>query len=292
MTIRQLRTLVKRACDRLTQRVILRALAGGWVALALACAIQPSVGDVAHPSWDTDGDNISVAVELWPANARYQFDTARNDPNPSVANGFPGSGTLTGGINFPDVDPGVGVYEFRPNPPGSAYYDPAYDQPDSNDWGTLALINTIEATGRDWTDLDPLDSTCYYYNYLYDSLPAAARFGIGDMSKFGGGVWLHTYDGGHRHYDHQNGLDVDVRYLRLDALSDPLSLRDDSAAVANGGASRYDRWSTIDLFQCFIHTRNIELVYADSSLLGFWIAGVLVNDESHYDHFHVQIHQP
>ena len=262
----------------------------GCIAVAFACAV-PAENDVGHPRWDPDGDSISTAVELWPVNSRYGFDTARFDANPSIANGFPWNGTLTGGINFPDVDPGVGVYEFRPNPVGTADYDPLYDEPDSNDWGTLALINTIEATGRAWSEVDPTDSTCYYNWYLFDSLPAAARFGIGDMSKFGGGPWQHSYNGELRHAQHQNGLEVDIRYLRLDARSDPFSLRDDSIVVASGGRSNYDFYATLDLINCIIKAGSVDSIYADSSLLRFW-GGPLSNHPDHYTHFHVLIRHP
>jgi hypothetical protein len=163
-----------------------------------ACAGSAD-SDVGQPRWDADGDGISTAVETWPANSRYNFDTTHADPNPSTSYGFPWNGTLTNGINFPDTDPGVGVYEFRPNPVGSGGYDSRYDVPDSNDWGTLKLINLIEATGRKWVDQNPPTDVCYFYELQNDSSFAAAHFGVGDMSKFGGGEWLHSYDGTPRH---------------------------------------------------------------------------------------------
>ena len=45
--------------------------------------------------------------------------------------------------------------------------------------------------------------------------PEAPRVGIGDLSRPNGGVFDERF-GGRGHASHQNGLDVDVYYPRLD----------------------------------------------------------------------------
>src|SRR5256885_874419 len=129
--------------------------------------------------WDRDGDSLSTSVEVDSVNVRlYHFDTTRVDANPSIAHGTRSSGTLSGGIHLPDA--GFGYYH---------YY--GTDPLNTDDWGTLALVNTIEGAARCWT-------------------PRTRRnYRPGDMSLINGGTFS-------PHVDHQNGLDVDVRYVRND----------------------------------------------------------------------------
>jgi len=227
------------------------------------------------PRWDSDCDNITTATELHAPNLRYHFDTAQYDPDPSFPNGSLANGSITNAINLAQED---GFYQYRP---GS---DPIWDHPDSNDWGTLKLLRVVQSTGRGWKDFDPASSDCYYYEQLHNSY-AAAQFGVGDLSKFGGGYWQNS-DYSERHAQHQNGLEVDIRFLRLDAQNLPFDLKADSAVVAGGGSSNYDLYGTIDLINCFLNTGWVDSIYLDSALVGFWGAH-LSNHADHYNHFHV-----
>jgi|SRR2546426_405776 len=259
------------------------ATIGALACYAGACASDLQ-SDTTCPQWDLDCDGLSNAVERDPENASlYHFDLTTPDVNPSAAHGVPNNGYLSGSLDLPDIE--GGFYTYRPDA------DPVFDQPDSNDWGTLALINMIEATARGWVDHDPRTADCYAASSQNDSAPPSLRFGVGDMSKFSGGAWYHSYDTELRHHDHQNGLDVDVRYLRLDHQNTPLDLQVDSA----NGFPNYDFWGTLDLVNCFIATGSVQRIYADSSLVGFWNAqgsDILVNDPSHYNHFHVTVIYP
>jgi hypothetical protein len=261
-------------------------VSGGFAtAVLIGCSVDASSGNRCS-WWDTDCDNISNAVEKEPANAEYQFDTLQANPDPSMALGQPNSGgSLTGGLNYPDDN--AGTYEFRPNPPGYQYFDARYDQPDSNDWGTGSLINAIEFVGR---ERDPvLSSTpdCYDRSVAAQRTPAT-RFAVGDMSKRGGGAWYHSYDGATRHGSHQNGRDVDIRYLRVDRNEMPLDI--------SLSPSSYDTAGTLDLMECFVWSLRIDLIYVDSASLGFWNPSgqnrPLVHLSGHKSHFHVRILQP
>jgi len=248
-------------------------------AYAGSCQAGSQVAIDRCPRWDTDCDSISNAVEIDPPNSMYHFDTTRKDANPSIAFGAPDNGSLAGGLNLPEYN--EGYYQYRPSS------DPRWDgylgsMPDSNDWGTLAAINAIEATARAWVDPVPTTNICSRYSSEYGGTPRSHQFDIGDISKLGGGPWLNS-DGRTRHKSHQNGLDIDVRYPRKDGQNLPLDVRTDPA--------HYDTSSTADLMTCFINKSNVDLIFADSASIGIW-GGALVNDTGHHTHFHVRIHHP
>lgn len=258
-------------------RLVFAFLALLVAALQFAGSCQFDSGAVADkcPIWDSDCDSISTAVEINPANAAYHFDTTVKDLNPSLAVGSWTNGQLTGGLNLPDVNGGYFHYF-----PGS---DPRWDVVDSNDWGTLALINAIEATARDWIDFSEENRVC---NQFTNFITRAPKFDVGDMSKRGGGYWSDS-NGQQRHAGHQNGLEVDVRYVRKDKANSPLDIRANPAA--------YDTNATFDLMSCFVADAQVNVIYVDSASVGFWNASgvsILVNDTTHNTHFHVQLKQP
>ena len=248
-----------------------------------ACQFQGDQTVIDHcPIHDYDCDSISNAVQLHPPNAQYHFNPAAYDANPSVGRGFFDSGTLDSGLNLPDVN--LGYYQFLPCATRSGC-DPRWDRPDSNDWGILALVNEIEGTSRQWTDPFPATDACSRYTCTFcNDRPVRARqFGTGDMSKYGGGYWLDS-DGFERHSWHQNGTEVDVRYLRTDHAAQPLNL-------LSGDSIFYDLLSTVDLLRCFIATGRVEHILIDTAHTH--IApdglGIVVHDAAHYNHFHVRV---
>src|SRR5207302_5235619 len=111
------------------------------------------------------------------------------------------------GLNLPDVE--ECFYEYKPDT------DAVYDYtPDKNDWGTRDLINAIEGTARGWVDLQPKTTACNQKSSPYGPHFRATRLGVGDLSKFGGQLWFHSYDSTTRAAHHQTGLGVDIRCLR------------------------------------------------------------------------------
>jgi hypothetical protein len=206
---------------------------------------------IEHPSdetpyWDTDGDGISNSVETNPSNAHHNFNTTIVDVNPSIASGTPTSGSLEGGINLPDE--GEGYYHYY----GS-------DPIDTDDWGTLALINIIEGGGRSWWEWH-----------------VTPRAGFGDMSLQNGGNWP-------PHTSHQNGLDVDVRYVRNDGEEASINIATQQEL--------YDSHATADLMNCLIQNGNIVVIYIDEEHANLE-NGVLQHWPGHETHFHVRIEDP
>ena len=223
--------------------------------LALAPACSPDVTTDGHPAWDRDGDTISVAVEVDSMNSLlYQFDPTRFDLNPSRAIGTPSSGSLTGGLNLPDT--GTGYY----------HYQGTDTIPYTDDWGTLALMNTIEDGGRCWRSR------------------AGRRAGIGDLSLRNGGEWAD-------HESHENGRDADARYVRIGGAAQdtfPLDLRTEPGQLDTNAA--------IALWDCIHRSPRVEFLIIDSVYFRPLIQNhpKLRFDTSrvHANHFHVRILDP
>lgn len=278
----------------MTQRCLPRSAVGALAVLcsstlvALACGGMEGSSSNARDRWDTDGDGFSNNVELHLPNALYHLDTAVTNYDSTSVFGSLSWGQLLwagrpGGINLPG---NVGLYQFRPNPEGSQYWDPLYDRPDSNDWGTLTLVNFVEAAGRAWVDMAAERDVCFHYQleagYLNES-----NIGIGDISKFGGGHWYHSYDAAQRHGNHAIGLELDIRYLRLDGAEGPLDIRTDP--------NNYDVDATVDLVNCLMRDDRVEVIYVDAEYANIEnVMGTIIQDggSDHRHHLHVQIRYP
>jgi murein endopeptidase len=109
----------------------------------------------------------------------------------SVAIGAPEAGRLKHGVQLPAA--------------GRTYFtwDPILKRKPNRDWrrwGTDELVRTTLRVLR-------------RFERLY---PAAPRIGVGDLSRPHGGDFGPEISGGIGHGTHQNGLDVDVYYPRLD----------------------------------------------------------------------------
>jgi len=227
---------------------------------------QFAVNDARGFAWDPDGDTISTAVELESHNRLlYGFDTTRFDLNPSRASGTRSSGSLVGGLNLPDT--GFGYRHYL----GS-------DSKDTDDWGTLSLINVIEQVGRQFRR-----RPCQTFYFDADRLPREQSL---DMSLQYGGPFV--VNGVRQHDEHQNGLDVDVRYMRDDGeglldLSDGLQ------------RSHFDQTATLELLSCFLRTGRVIRILYDSALTNIVNAPgdtTLLDFPDHTDHFHVRIADP
>jgi hypothetical protein len=259
--------------------------AGSWAACTGGA---DSDSTARNPAFDTDGDGISNAVEAEPLNVQlYHFDTVLPfDLDPSLAQGCPGSanpfctGAAYNAINLPDADRANGYYH---------YYQP-YDSPNTNDWGTLTLIKTLESTSRIWNN-----TLHYCWSYRRNRGVWAPKFGAGDLSQgslaaapYMGGPWYNNQGLPRHSHSHQNGLDLDIRYLRLNGDTIPLNL-------ASPDSVFYDLDATVDLGSCFMAAGNIQYIFIDTiyahiSRRGF--ESIVVHDTSHRNHFHVRIRDP
>jgi murein endopeptidase len=108
----------------------------------------------------------------------------------STAVGSPANGRLVGGVQFP----AEGATFFT--------WDPVLHRSPNRGWrrwGTDRLVRLVLRVAREYAAAHP----------------NAPRIGIGDLSRPRGGPF------GPKHATHQNGLDVDVYYPRLDGLERP-----------------------------------------------------------------------
>lgn len=206
------------------------------------------------PSWDTDGDNISNAVETNSANSYLGLDPNVSNANPSIAHGSPGDGWIEKALNL--VNQGTGYYHYLGG-----------DIIDTDDWSVLHLTNMVEGAGRDW------------YNSGY-----SPRIGVGDMSigdaqaqAFGGPFPPHSW--------HQNGLDVDFRYVRNDGNEIGLN-------IASSDSIYYDVDATVALMNFLLDNANVTIIYVDTVHAGIVVSGPIRHLSGHQDHFHVQILDP
>jgi len=94
--------------------------------------------------------------------------------------------------------------QFQPESFDFVTWDPVLKQTPnrgSRRWGTPKLVETTELVLRGYRDAHP----------------DAPRVLVGDLSRRYGG-WFGARYGGLGHLSHQNGLDVDIYYPRLDRL--------------------------------------------------------------------------
>ena len=230
----------------------------GFIFVIAACgptAVEPPLP--APPSqtdcgnirvWDSDGDGLSDRVEENNATNGYaDLVTGRCDPDPTVAVGRPGQGSITNALNLPDRNSG-----YR------HFY--GIDAIDTDDWGVLALLTCIEATGRALANTDILVQ-------------------VGDLSLRDGGPFP-------PHAGHQNGLEADLRYVRRDRAFVPLDLRLDPQA--------YDPDATARLFDAMFDTCSIEFILVDLERLGFSLSDSdrnlrIIDAAGHSNHFHIRL---
>lgn len=216
---------------------------------------HPSSPDDVCPYWDTDCDDISNAVETNDANSYLYLDPNWPDPNPSIAHGLPCNGWIEDALNM--VNYGTGYYHY-----------PGDDPTDTDDWGVLHLIDMIEGASRDW----------------YGSDYCPPRIGVGDLSKGDagtqefGGNWLPD------HTCHQNGLEVDIRYVRNDGQDLGLNIYTQS--------SLYDQDATIRMMNLLCWNANVaEIIVGQHA----WITGEVITVDTtteHDNHCHVRIEDP
>ena len=141
---------------------------------------------------------IAVALGLSgpsPAVATAE-DRSRIDWRDSVAVGTPADGALERGVRLPAQ--GAGFFTW----------DPILHRSPDRDW-------------RRWGADELVRTTLEVLREFRRRHPGAPRVGIGDLSLREGGYFGPEVSGGIGHATHQNGLDVDVYYPRLDRRERP-----------------------------------------------------------------------
>jgi hypothetical protein len=226
--------------------------------------------------FDTDGDDISDAVEdenngiggpittisYQGNNYYYNRNSADSPPliststpwgdslyvnrgthDYSLARGTVSNGRLSNGLRI--ANSGTGYQYYRGG-------DPA----DTDNWAILELINFVERVAREW-------------NRRYPGYPIITSM---DMSRQPGGPFP-------PHDQHQNGLEVDVRYIRTDNSSGGVLVTDPSY-------SRTRTQQLVDLFLGLATGAGVTILSADNQLQGVQF------DADHTDHMHIWIVDP
>jgi len=148
-------------------------------------------------------------------------------------------------------------------------YDHYLNDPiDSDDWGTAHLLFMIEEAARGW-------HRCEY---------TPPRICVGDLSwgnkdnqEFGGYFSPHVC--------HQNGLEVDIRYVRNDGAEDPLD-------ISTSDSLFFDEYATGSLINFLIRSADVDLIYIDFNHTTIRREGITYHAKGHSDHFHVRISDP
>ena len=169
----------------------------------------------------------------------------------SRAVGSPNAGRLVRGVRLPPEGIDFWTYDWgirtSPNRPWRR-------------WGTDRLVRTVLAVLREYRAANPL----------------APRVGVADISRRHGGAFGRNF-GGLGHASHQNGLDVDILYPRLDG-----------AEAAIRDHREVDRALAQDLVDRFVAAGATKL-FTGPRLHLRGPRGVVVPLVHHDDHVHVRV---
>jgi Penicillin-insensitive murein endopeptidase len=170
----------------------------------------------------------------------------------SVAVGTPGAGRLIRGVRLPAE--GRGYFTW----------DPVLRRRPDRDW-------------RRWGTDDLVRTTLRVLREFHRRNPGTPRVGVGDLSLPRGGYFGAEVGGGIGHDTHQNGLDVDVYYPRLDRRERPPETVD-----------QVDLELAQELVDLFVEAGATD-VYVGPNLPLTGPAGVVTPLVNHDNHLHARI---
>ncbi len=170
----------------------------------------------------------------------------------SIAVGAPEAGALKRGVRLPAA--GNGFFTW----------DPILKRQPNRDW-------------RRWGTDDLVRTTLRVLREYSRAHPQAPRVGVGDLSLRRGGSFGPEVGGGIGHATHQNGLDVDVYYPRLDRRERPPDTPD-----------QVDLELAQDLVDRFVAAGAVT-VYAGPSLDLDGPADIVMALVNHDNHLHVRL---
>ena len=160
-----------------------------------------------------------------------------------IHKGTPTNGSLSGDNSLSDN--GTGYYHFL-----------GTDAPNTDDWACDIYANQkVHGVGLWWNQ--------------------SPKIGIGDLSLQGGGPWVD-------HDSHENGLDVDVRYVRNDGQEAALDL--------NANPTLYDQAKTQQVVERFCLLGGASVIFVDSQ--ASLTASCVQVLSGHHNHFHVRFPDP
>ena len=198
---------------------------------------------------------LVAALLLAPSPASSNAPTHPTEPRiewrDSAAIGSPGHGRLKRGVRLP----AEGRNHFT--------WDPVLRRTPDRDW-------------RRWATDEVVRKTLSVLREFRRRHPAAPRIGVGDLSLPRGGYFGPEVGGGIGHATHQNGLDVDVYYPRLDRRQRPPE-----------SPSEVDLALAQDLLDLFVEAGAVT-VYVGPSLPLEGPSDVVVPLVNHDNHLHAR----
>jgi hypothetical protein len=173
-----------------------------------------------------------------------------------------------GQYNNGSLDGGTTLYPL--SGPGYKYYP-----------GTTVTQGSDTYGSPDWAHKTIKEVGALWYSAHGNS---AAPLQTGDISKLGGGLWS-EHPGG----SHQNGLNIDMRYVRNDAQASSLDLLTQF--------SLYDKALTVELLNLWISTGRVQsiIVHPASQITAGDVPGATLIVETpssnpvHHNHIHLQL---
>jgi hypothetical protein len=216
-------------------------------------SLQGPEGIGVWPHFDRDGDKISDLIEAVNYEGILRANGTTDYLNPvssDTVDSRPNGNTLVGGLRLPDE--GMGYRHF---------YNVQADI-NADNWGTLRLLQVIEAVGREWN---------YYH-------PGGPRISVADISMRRGGTFT-------PHKSHKNGRDADILYVRSDGKEAKFDFDIDQV-------SDYSKPLTQELVNLFCEM-GVNLIYADkagrSQLTAPAGCTIDLTEDDHQHHFHIRI---
>jgi len=203
-------------------------------------------GIAVQPLFDRDGDKISDLIEY--ANIIFHptsWEAVASGPQGSATNG-----QLNNGILLPEE--GIGYRHT---------YVTTRDYNYGDNYGTLRMIQIIEAVGREW-------------NLAH---PSGPRMTVLDLSLRNGGQF-YPPPLPQEHSWHQQGVDADLRYARTDGAESAVTVGDGS----------YSSALSQEIVRLFCKAGVERIIISENS--NIIAPGCnLVSSTTHGDHFHVRI---
>jgi hypothetical protein len=132
-----------------------------------------------------------------------------------------------------------------------------------------------------WTGKEHMTPVLQSVGAAWNQNHSSQRMGILDLSLPGGGPMP-------PHGCHENGLDVDVRYVKASEEEGPLDLTAPNLPT-------YSKPKTVELLQLFANTGLVELIYVhpNSGITPGDVSSVVVDPSiTHRNHFHVRLIDP
>lgn len=221
---------------------------------------------------DEDCDRLSNDTENNPTNiSEHGFKDYEYNEDPSTAEGDFNDGSLTGGINL--IDDGDNHFH---------YY--GTDDTDKDDWGTGKLLWVLAVVGEELRDI----STHYNSQSDFDG-----PIQFGDLSLKNGGNFCWLENGVEKcHTSHQNGTDVDLRYVNKN-----WTFGENERVNIVNNPENYDILATLNLFLAFEEVASdINLLICNVDALGFdpedFVSFTILHDAGHSDHMHLRVNKP